>query len=370
MVDINLDKVHTSPDHNLIYLPPNYGTNLGDTSIINYLYREYGDSIFIINNLKSFIALRKLGPKIFFLPHFFVNMLAVFSLKKRTRSLTIIGNDTVDGRYSLAESISKWKLAIAFKKAGVPSYMINFSFGSVNIDKKILSLAKKAYGLGVQLYVRDSISKEHLLKNEIFSNLTRDLVLVDANKASKKSIQEEDLSVKVLILAPAFHVSNLDEQIDLYERLAHKATLLGYAVILYASMPRGQIFKYNDLDICRIIYKKLTRTKETPNIRIVSKHEEFLAALNPKALVVSSRLHVCLYALISNCTLFAQERQGKFRGIFADLGAEHLVYRNLIDLEVDVEKFLLDPLNKSIIPRPIINENLSALSKKQLDHLA
>ena len=359
-----------NPAPNLIYLPPNFASNLGDTSIINYLYREYGNSIFIINNLKSFITLKKLGKKIHFSPNFFGNVWIVFRFKKRTKSLTIIGNDTVDGRYSRAESISKWKLAIAFKEAGVPSYIINFSFGNLNIDQKILSLAKKANELGVQLFVRDSISKKHLFEKEIYSNLTRDLVLIDADKTRKKFMQEKALFPKVLILAPAFHVRNLDEQIDLYERLAHKAILQGYAVILYASMPRGKIFKFNDLDLCRIIYKKLTRTKVTSNIHIFSKPEEFLAALNPEALVVSSRLHVCLHALLANCTIFAQERQGKFLGIFADLGAEHLVYRNLIDLEFDIDKFLLDPLNQFTDPRPIINENLVSLSKIQLDHLA
>lgn len=336
----------------IVWGPPRPVRNLGDRAMV-----EMAKSVF------SDYAVGTIGP---------MSDFPVASLEDRTRlgnvferrrafrrilgasSLVVVGADIVDGHWGEANAVKKIRSARIVARNGAEAAIVGFSWNA-NPSKRALREMRKAVRDGVKLFPRDSLSHQRLKSHGISNFLSTDLAFHFARELRKVSLPlSESRGGKTVVMNLSWSAGRHEEQLQAHETIWRELNSHGYKVIWVPTDLEPQVSDLN------LINKLPSDILKNSDILTTTDLHKVLGVLASADFVVTGRMHLAILSWVVGTPAIGLEYQGKFEGMFTDMGTPQLLAKQPSDL---MEKVSLT-LSQSF--RELVSEGIDTLLKRDL----
>ena len=335
MQDSGSDKI-------LLYAPPHYIGNMGDRIVTKVLFERMPDATFLYDNYFNYLFGNRDAKKLFFNPNQNAVSKAILELTEEFSKFVLLGMDGLDGFYNLNESRTKIEIATAFAQSGKSSWIVNFSWNHLEIDKTLLVALHQARDVGVRFVTRDSQSCARLVSLGVPSTVCPDFGFLISQH---KSITDPETFVigrdgrDYAVLAPSHTFRMIPRQIDSFAKIAISLRIQGLIPVIFVSVTN---IRKSDSLMAHRINMRLIKLNQ-PKMPILVDEETLDSFLQKSRLVITGRMHVAIFALSNLVPSYILEYQGKAKGLLSDLGLESL---SSINPEIS-DEFLSDFLDNS-----------------------
>ncbi|TFV96971.1 polysaccharide pyruvyl transferase family protein [Leifsonia flava] len=310
----------------LLIAAPGRG-NIGDQALFEaFLENAPGPIIAIVRETDDFVVPDAVSSKVevFPLPSLVYGegpaheqaIRTFVELLRRARSLSIIGADIMDGRYSLRGSVRRAMLAEIGAIEGVPTRIVGFSWnGSPSFGaRRALVRASRA---GVVPLLRDPRSAERAIEHGISSvELVADIVFA----ATTTDASVATPAVPFAIVNVSGLIARTTDQTAQYRRIIDHLRSAGLHVVI---LPHVIKDLSDDLVACRAVAEVVAG----PDVTFV---EELLPPAQIRALAaqatvtVTGRMHLSIMSLMGGTPAVTMATQGKVEGLMELIGAPEL----------------------------------------------
>ncbi len=330
---------NSSREYIYIWIPPRLNENLGDLGMFTALDEFYkNEKIVYISDNPSIHGLKTTQTKLFFdhksSKKFLFDSLTHYQAKR----LIIVGADTLDGAYSLAESLFKLLMAWNFQRSSVRADLVNLSWNDRKLSKLLKYALRLANDIGVGFYVRDSISLSRLKTYEVRTRLCADLVFSLTPKIDYpvQDVFEIWRSVNDSIVAIGFGVpydnkgNYLEEMVQICQNLLDRS----FSILLAPSS-----FSKGDKELCL----KLVATIDSEKLFLYenwSSNYEFFEVLSKANFGISNRMHFVIHALRVHVPTIGVKYQGKFEGLYNHLDMQDFNVDKISDVSGVLDLFI------------------------------
>ncbi|WP_395244570.1 polysaccharide pyruvyl transferase family protein [Agromyces sp. MMS24-K17] len=247
------------------------------------------------------------------------------------RSLSIIGADIMDGRYSPRASVRRSTLAEAAARAGLPSRILGFSWNG-SPERRARAALHRAGAAGVDLLLRDPVSAVRARTDGVPRVIeTADLVFlattVDPSAADEllgaapagDAPEASDPPV-ALVNVSALVGRSLDQAAE-YGRIIAALRADGYRVVLVPHVSRPSS---DDVAACRQVAAAFT---DDPDVRLVERlltPAQIRGLAARTRLTVTGRMHLAIMSLHAGVPAITLATQGKVEGLMRLVGVPEL----------------------------------------------
>ncbi|WP_394554208.1 polysaccharide pyruvyl transferase family protein [Agromyces sp. MMS24-JH15] len=270
------------------------------------------------------------------------------AILSRARSLSVIGADIMDGRYSPRASVRRSMLAEAAAAAGIPARILGFSWNAAPHPRALAAL-RRAAGAGVVPYLRDPISADRARAagipgvvesaDLVFTALDEDPRTADAllGTSARRAATDEPTGEPggeaggdadataagdrvVLVNVSALVGRNLDQAAQ-YERIVRALRTRGLRVVLVPHVSRPTS---DDVAACRAVHDRLA---DDPGVLLVDRllePAEIRGLAARASLTVTGRMHLAIMSLRSGVPAITLATQGKVEGLMRLVGVPDL----------------------------------------------
>ncbi len=269
---------------------------------------EYGDA----SRSGVFIASLMSRNPAKFVPAF----IALGRLLRGASTFSITGADIMDGGYNPLASLLRWRMARAAQRAGIPTRVLGFSWNG-RAPREVVRAAARAATSGVDLYVRDPVSRARMAKasiaptlaasDTVFSLTQRD----DSSEiyASIRAAKDEGHRV-ALVNASALVSKRIDQPAE-YRAVLEALRRAGYLPVLLPHVNRGADGDSRAVELV---------SEAAPGLpwKVIDhllRPAQILSILELSDLVVTGRMHLGIMALSTGTPAFVISTQGKVEGL-------------------------------------------------------
>ncbi|PPI45560.1 polysaccharide pyruvyl transferase family protein [Rathayibacter iranicus] len=326
-----LATLRPQPDVHLVLAAPGDG-NIGDQAMLEAFLENTTGPVVVIERYAGDVVIPEeqvVRVEVVQLPHLIYgvgeahadDLRRYAALIRRARSVSVVGADMMDGKYSLRGSVRRSLLAQAAAEAGVPTRILGFSWNaSARLAARLALVA--ASRAGVVPLLRDPLSAERARRvgvqrveevtDIVFSARTRDGAFRD----------ELGLPVGVpfaLVNASAL-VATMVDQVPEYERIVNRLRSAGVHVVLlpHVSRPIG-----DDKVAVRAVAERVGTEGLTVVDRVLMP-AEIRGLAEDALLTVTGRMHLAIMSLSLGVPAITLATQGKVEGIMRLIGLPQL----------------------------------------------
>lgn len=310
----------------LLIAAPGRG-NIGDQALFEaFLENAPGPIIAIVRERDDFVVPEAVSAKVevFPLPSLVYGegpehdaaIAAFVELLRGARSLSIIGADIMDGRYSLRGSVRRAALAEIGAREGVPTRIIGFSWnGSPSFGaRRALVRASRA---GVVPLLRDPRSAARAIEHGV-DNVTPVADIVFAATTTDASVAIPDVPFAIVNVSGL--IARTTDQTVQYRRIIDHLRSSGLHVVL---LPHVIKDLSDDLVACRAVAAVVAGPDVTLIDGLLPPAQ--VRALAARATVtVTGRMHLSIMSLMGGTPAVTLATQGKVEGLMELIGAPEL----------------------------------------------
>lgn len=243
------------------------------------------------------------------------------ALIRRARSVSVVGADMMDGKYSLRGSVRRSLLAQAAAEAGVPTRILGFSWNASArlAARRALVAASRA---GVVPLLRDPLSAERARRAGV--QLVEEVTDIVFSARTRDGAFRESLALPAgipfaLVNASAL-VATMVDQVPEYERIVDRLRMAGVHVVLlpHVSRPIG-----DDKIAVRAVAERVGTEGVTVVDRVLMP-AEIRGLAEDALLTVTGRMHLAIMSLSLGVPAITLATQGKVEGIMRLIGLPQL----------------------------------------------
>lgn len=326
-----LATLRPQPDSHLVLAAPGDG-NIGDQAMLEAFLENTTGPVVVIERYAGDVVIPEEQAdriEVVQLPHLVygvgdehvADLRRYAALIRRARSVSVVGADMMDGKYSLRGSVRRSLLAQAAAEAGVPTRILGFSWNASArlAARRALVAASRA---GVVPLLRDPLSAERARRagvqrveevtDIVFSARTRD-------GAFRTSLALPADVPFALVNASAL-VATMVDQVPEYERIVDCLRAAGVHVVLlpHVSRPIG-----DDKIAVRAVAERVGTEGVTVVDRVLMP-AEIRGLAEDALLTVTGRMHLAIMSLSLGVPAITLATQGKVEGIMRLIGLPQL----------------------------------------------
>lgn len=319
------------PESHLVLAAPGNG-NIGDQAMLEAFLENTEGPVVVVQRYAGDVVIpeEQTGRvQVVELPHLVygvgdahaADLRRYATLLRRAHSVSVVGADMMDGKYSLRGSVRRSLLAQAAAEAGVPTRILGFSWNASArlAARRSLVAASRA---GAVPLVRDPLSAERARRNGVagvqevtdivFSARTRD--------GSVRDALDLPTGVPFALVNASALVAGLVDQVPEYQRIVDRLRVVGVHVVLlpHVSRPFG-----DDTIAVRAVAERVGSEGVTVLDRVLMPAE--IRGLAADALLtVTGRMHLAIMSLSLGVPAITLATQGKVEGIMRLIGLPEL----------------------------------------------
>ena len=305
--------------------------NIGDLSMAQAAANFEGENVLLIHDAKPGFFdekhnspnFREVSTEKVFQLHLWKSVESWYrlgTLSSSVSSFSLIGADTLDGNYSLFESLAKIRLTATFEKLNIPTKIFGFSW-SDKWNSTALAAIKRLKG--TNLLVRDPLSHQRL-KDENVGNITlvADLAFTLPESSAVASQEVECIALLEDLNGRNFVVVNMsglwaigDITFDAFYEFTQQLLDRDLTVVLLAHVT-GK--KDSDLISLKRLFAKL----DSPNVYLYSPNTPaaVTSVVSKATAVITCRMHLAVAALRFSVPVLCLATNGKVEGLFKSFG--------------------------------------------------
>ncbi|MHC2185619.1 colanic acid/amylovoran biosynthesis protein [Rathayibacter agropyri] len=327
----SLATLRPQPESHLVLAAPGNG-NIGDQAMLEAFLENTTGPVVVIERYAGDVVIPEEQAdrvEVVQLPHLVygvgdehvADLRRYAALIRRARSVSVVGADMMDGKYSLRGSVRRSLLAQAAAEAGVPTRILGFSWNASArlAARRALVAASRA---GVVPLLRDPLSAERARRagvqrveevtDIVFSARTRD-------GAFRESLALPAGVPFALVNASAL-VATMVDQVPEYERIVDRLRAAGVHVVLlpHVSRPIG-----DDKIAVRAVAERVGTEGVTVVDRVLMP-AEIRGLAEDALLTVTGRMHLAIMSLSLGVPAITLATQGKVEGIMRLIGLPQL----------------------------------------------
>lgn len=327
----SLATLRPQPESHLVLAAPGNG-NIGDQAMLEAFLENTTGPVVVIERYVGDVVIPEEQAdrvEVVQLPHLVygvgdehvADLRRYAALIRRARSVSVVGADMMDGKYSLRGSVRRSLLAQAAAEAGVPTRILGFSWNASArlAARRALVAASRA---GVVPLLRDPLSAERARRagvqrveevtDIVFSARTRD-------GAFRESLALPAGVPFALVNASAL-VATMVDQVPEYERIVDRLRAAGVHVVLlpHVSRPIG-----DDKIAVRAVAERVGTEGVTVVDRVLMP-AEIRGLAEDALLTVTGRMHLAIMSLSLGVPAITLATQGKVEGIMRLIGLPQL----------------------------------------------
>ncbi|KZX22078.1 polysaccharide pyruvyl transferase family protein [Rathayibacter tanaceti] len=243
------------------------------------------------------------------------------ALVRRSRSVSVVGADMMDGKYSLRGSVRRSLLAQAAAEAGVPTRILGFSWNASARLAARHSLVAASRAGAVPL-LRDPLSAERARRNGVARVEEVTDIVFSARTRDPRFRDALDLPAGVpfaLVNASAL-VAGMVDQVPEYAQIVDRLRAAGVHVVLlpHVSRPVG-----DDKVAVRAVAERVGTEGVTVVDRVLMP-AEIRSLAEDALLTVTGRMHLAIMSLSLGVPAITLATQGKVEGIMRLIGLPQL----------------------------------------------
>lgn len=245
-------------------------------------------------------------------PGFHLSALLNFArLAKQSGFVLMIGADLMDGQYNYMASLHRLQLLHLCNRLGNQTKVLGFSWGE-EVDNSLISYMKNNCGM-TKFYARDPISKLRL-DNLGVKNVcqTSDLVF---NLSFSKYNWNQGYELKFqryCVINGSGLISNSSEMKRIYSGVIKYLIDKGFYIILIPHVIRDSD---SDLVVLSSIYEEFCESSQIALIEKLLSPQEIFEYCQRASLVLTSRMHLAILALLSGTPPVTFSSNGKVEGL-------------------------------------------------------
>ncbi len=304
-----------------------------------------------------------------FVPAFF----RIARVLRGAQTLSVTGADIMDGGYNADASLFRWRLAVAAQRGGVESRILGFSWNG-KAPRAVSYAAATAARAGVQLYVRDPLSRARMAKASIGPTVGASDTVFSLHEQDPDTDvfarlnQARAAGGRIALVNASALVSKRVDQPSEYSRVLAALREQGYLPVLLPHVHRGA---GGDKAAVQAVVDA-SPGEAWYVVQELLRPAQIRALLSLTDVVITGRMHLGIMALSLGVPAFVISTQGKVEGLGQLFGCDEIAVSAERGLgEVIAERVansrLLESMRSRIADRlPTVN----ALSAKNFDGLA
>lgn len=326
-----LATLRPQPDSHLVLAAPGDG-NIGDQAMLEAFLENTTGPVVVIERYAGDVVIPEEQAdrvEVVQLPHLVygvgdehvADLRRYAALIRRARSVSVVGADMMDGKYSLRGSVRRSLLAQAAAEAGVPTRILGFSWNASArlAARRALVAASRA---GVVPLLRDPLSAERARRagvqrveevtDIVFSARTRDGAFCTSLALPA--------GVPFALVNASALVATMVDQVPEYERIVDRLRAAGVHVVLlpHVSRPIG-----DDKIAVRAVAERVGTEGVTVVDRVLMP-AEIRGLAEDALLTVTGRMHLAIMSLSLGVPAITLATQGKVEGIMRLIGLPQL----------------------------------------------
>lgn len=326
-----LATLRPQPDSHLVLAAPGDG-NIGDQAMLEAFLENTTGPVVVIERYAGDVVIPEEQAdrvEVVQLPHLVygvgdehvADLRRYAALIRRARSVSVVGADMMDGKYSLRGSVRRSLLAQAAAEAGVPTRILGFSWNASArlAARRALVAASRA---GVVPLLRDPLSAERARRAGV-QRVEEVTDIVFSARARDGAFRESlalPAGVPFALVNASALVATMVDQVPEYERIVDRLRAAGVHVVLlpHVSRPIG-----DDKIAVRAVAERVGTEGVTVVDRVLMP-AEIRGLAEDALLTVTGRMHLAIMSLSLGVPAITLATQGKVEGIMRLIGLPQL----------------------------------------------
>lgn len=313
------ERVGTGPS--VLIGPPGAG-NIGDQALIEaYFEQVEGPVVVIAREVRDVVVpeTAKDRVEVVRLPDLLYgigaahrrDVRAFAAIAHRSRGVSIIGADIMDGRYSVLASVNRSSLAGAAARGGTPARVLGFSFAA-NAKKEAVAALVEAGSGGVSLFVRDPASARRLKSLAVPNvTLTADIVFTATTTDDALAARFAGIAQPIALVNVSGLIANEIDQTGEYVTIVRGLVSRGFHVILLPHVSRP---KTDDIRACADVHAA-TGGPAVDFVSTISTPSQIRGLTALARLTVTGRMHLAIMSMMNGVPAITLATQGKVEGL-------------------------------------------------------
>lgn len=327
----SLATLRPQPESHLVLAAPGNG-NIGDQAMLEAFLENTTGPVVVIERYAGDVVIPEEQAdrvEVVQLPHLVygvgdehvADLRRYAALIRRARSVSVVGADMMDGKYSLRGSVRRSLLAQAAAEAGVPTRILGFSWNASArlAARRALVAASRA---GVVPLLRDPLSAERARRAGV-QRVEEVTDIVFSARARDGAFRESlalPAGVPFALVNASALVATMVDQVPEYERIVDRLRAAGVHVVLlpHVSRPIG-----DDKIAVRAVAERVGTEGVTVVDRVLMP-AEIRGLAEDALLTVTGRMHLAIMSLSLGVPAITLATQGKVEGIMRLIGLPQL----------------------------------------------
>ncbi len=266
------------------------------------------------------------------------DLLRFLQLARRAETVSIVGADVMDGVYSEAASIRRFRTARFAAAVGAETRILGFSWNEQPSRHALREL--RLADPRVALCIRDVVSHEravasgasHARQVADLAFLTpRDTPLRDQSVVGWLDDQDSANRPIVIVNANPRLETRFPDQFEAYRRVVDSLVEAGYSVLLLPHDSRGGT--RSEESYIAALADVISARPEVLHVPRIMSPDQVTALAARSVFVLSGRMHLVILAAAAGVVSMGLEYQGKFAGLYEVMGYEGAVRLDGLDAE-------------------------------------
>lgn len=327
----SLATLRPQPESHLVLAAPGNG-NIGDQAMLEAFLENTTGPVVVIERYAGDVVIPEEQAdrvEVVQLPHLVygvgdehvADLRRYAALIRRARSVSVVGADMMDGKYSLRGSVRRSLLAQAAAEAGVPTRILGFSWNASArlAARRALVAASRA---GVVPLLRDPLSAERARRAGV-QRVEEVTDIVFSARARDGAFRESlalPAGVPFALVNASALVATMVDQVPEYERIVDRLRSAEVHVVLlpHVSRPIG-----DDKIAVRAVAERVGTEGVTVVDRVLMP-AEIRGLAEDALLTVTGRMHLAIMSLSLGVPAITLATQGKVEGIMRLIGLPQL----------------------------------------------
>ena len=235
-------------------------------------------------------------------------------------SLSVIGADIMDGRYSLRASVNRSNVAAAVAALGVDTRIVGFSWnGSARVAARRALVS--ASSNGVVPLLRDPVSARRAAVDGVrHIRESADIVFAASTVDPSSASLVSGATKPIALVNVSGLISRTFSQDDEFELIIDHLRSTGHHVVLlpHVSRPKG-----DDIVACESVYSRVG-DEDLTFVRRLLTPAQIRGLTSVASITITGRMHLAIMTLWAGRPAITLATQGKVEGLMALVGAPEL----------------------------------------------